>query len=80
MAVRDVDVGQELAFRFLAACQSENVSGVGIINAAGNVLTGFFMTHYRDHAARMVEVEQFCKTLREEIENAHARTELGRKQ
>lgn len=72
----DQDHGATLALRMLKLCQDDGATGVALLNAIGNALVGFFMTaDFENHAERMKEVDQWCKTLRGEIDAAGKRVQ-----
>ena len=69
------DHGKELGLRFLQMCEDDGATGTALLNAIGNALVGFFMvTKFPNHKARMQEVDQWCATLRQEIDTAHGKT------
>lgn len=64
--------GQELGQRFLEMCETDGATGVALLNAIGNALVGFFMvTKFENHRQRMQEVDQWCASLRKEVDKAY---------
>lgn len=73
VSTSDADKGMQKAVQFLTQCDQDGSSGVVILNAVANILSGFFAAApFSSRPAMLAEFDNWSSEFRRHLENLPA--------